>query len=940
MKMPFDFRGKTLGNRKGNRDREFERENSYWEDIEDGTYGSEYYEGDEEPYESEYYAEEEEYSSEYNEESEEQYESEYYEEGTEQYESEYYEEGAEQYHTEYVEEAYQEEYSEESYGEEFDPEAYVAGIIQEDDAQMQQEYYREYPEEYYADEEEEAVEYYEEDEDPVYERKAAAFPFAKIMDYMVMFGGVAIVLVALILGGSYFISSRSHNDENVLLQVGSQLNGIDMIGQQGLSAMSSAQKELLALSQPVATPEPDESAPPQYEEDEYEIEVDVRLSLTSIEKDLKIKFLNRDTGKLVGNVPFAVEVTDEDGDTEFWSDDDMDGIIYKKKLKAGEYSVKVQALEEDKYKSYGIPSRASSATVKSKINYEKVDIAAEIKSESQVDVSKEDTKKNDAIEKEYLNDTVVWVESTVTGESYEEVGKDYIPNPLTLVRIGSFARLAAGAPGAEVPETQTTEEPVAEVPTEAPTEQPATEVPTQAPTEVPTEQPATEAPTEQPATEAPTEQPATEAPSATPTASTSPVPSATPTVSASPAPSATPTASTSPAPSTTPIASATPTPSATPIPMELVLKNKTAEIYTNEPYTLEVELKNAAEDAVLKAESSNTDIAKAEVKDSKVIITGTTVGEVTITVKCEAKGMETKSATCTVVVKRNPKEDKTSVLKDNQGRELYVLESTGYRQAYYADYYTASNFYIRKEAKYTGWQTIEGKVKYFDAAGKYVVGEQIIQGVKYNFASDGSLVTGTGTMGIDVSKWNGTIDWNAVRNSGVSYVIIRCGYRGSSKGNLIQDSKFKENIKGATNAGLKVGVYFFSQAIDKSEAIEEASMVLECIKGYTISYPVFLDVEPSGGRADSLDKATRTEICKTFCETIKQYGYTPGIYANKNWMEKKIDMSALNNYKIWLAQYASEPTYQGRYDMWQYKDTGKINGVKGNVDLNMSYLGY
>ena len=212
--------------------------------------------------------------------------------------------------------------------------------------------------------------------------------------------------------------------------------------------------------------------------------------------------------------------------------------------------------------------------------------------------------------------------------------------------------------------------------------------------------------------------------------------------------------------------------------------------------------------------------------------------------------------------------------------------------------------------------------------------------MKYQFASDGALITGTGTMGIDVSKWNGNIDWNAVKNSGVSYVIIRCGYRGSSQGALIVDSKFKENIKGANAAGLKVGVYFFTQAVDKNEALEEASMVLELIKDYKISYPVFLDVEPSGGRADSLDVASRTEICKTFCETIKQYGYTPGIYANKNWLEGKLDMNVLGIYKVWLAQYASEPTYQGRYDIWQYKDTGKINGISGNVDLNSRYLGY
>lgn len=140
---------------------------------------------------------------------------------------------------------------------------------------------------------------------------------------------------------------------------------------------------------------------------------------------------------------------------------------------------------------------------------------------------------------------------------------------------------------------------------------------------------------------------------------------------------------------------------------------------------------------------------------------------------------------------------------------------------------------------------------------------------KYNFASDGSLVVGSGTMGIDVSKWNGKIDWNAVKNSGVSYVIIRVGYRGSSQGALIDDPTFKTNIKGATAAGLKVGVYFFTQAVDEVEAVQEASMVLDRISGYKISYPVFLDVEGSGGRGDKIDSATRTAVCKAFCNTIQ-----------------------------------------------------------------------
>ena len=176
-------------------------------------------------------------------------------------------------------------------------------------------------------------------------------------------------------------------------------------------------------------------------------------------------------------------------------------------------------------------------------------------------------------------------------------------------------------------------------------------------------------------------------------------------------------------------------------------------------------------------------------------------------------------------------------------------------------------------------------------------------------------------------------------------MIIRCGYRGYGSGALVVDPYFEQNIKGATAAGIKVGVYFFSQAVNKAEGVEEASMVLQLIKGYTISYPVFLDVEDSGagggrGRADGISVAARTEAIRAFCETIQNSGYTAGVYANKSWLTSMIDTSQLSAYKIWLAQYAAAPTYTGRYDIWQYKSTGRVTGINTDVDLNLSYLGY
>lgn len=197
-----------------------------------------------------------------------------------------------------------------------------------------------------------------------------------------------------------------------------------------------------------------------------------------------------------------------------------------------------------------------------------------------------------------------------------------------------------------------------------------------------------------------------------------------------------------------------------------------------------------------------------------------------------------------------------------------------------------------------------------------------------------------GKLGIDVSRWNEDIDWEEVARDGIEYAIIRCGYRGSSSGSLIEDSKFKRNMMDAASAGIKVGVYFFSQAITEKEAIEEASMVDELCKYFYLEYPVFIDSESAGGdgRADDLSVEERTAITSAFCKTIKNAGYDVGIYASKNWFYDKLDMSKLESYNVWLAEYRDEPLYEGNYDMWQYTSKGNVNGVPTRVDLNISYL--
>ena len=204
------------------------------------------------------------------------------------------------------------------------------------------------------------------------------------------------------------------------------------------------------------------------------------------------------------------------------------------------------------------------------------------------------------------------------------------------------------------------------------------------------------------------------------------------------------------------------------------------------------------------------------------------------------------------------------------------------------------------------------------------------------------LPEGAMYFGIDVSKWNREIDWNKVKESGVDFAIIRCGYRGSETGTLIEDPYFKKNMEGATNAGIDIGVYFFTQAMNPVEAVEEASMVLALCDGYDLTYPIFIDTEGAGGegRADNLTITARTNVIDAFCRTIESASeeYLVGVYASKNWFITKIDDSKFLGKAIWLAEYKDEPTYTETYHMWQYTSKGRISGISGNVDLNISYM--
>ncbi len=204
--------------------------------------------------------------------------------------------------------------------------------------------------------------------------------------------------------------------------------------------------------------------------------------------------------------------------------------------------------------------------------------------------------------------------------------------------------------------------------------------------------------------------------------------------------------------------------------------------------------------------------------------------------------------------------------------------------------------------------------------------------------------------GIDVSSFNGTVNWRAVKNSGIEFAMIRLGYRGYRNPRLVLDDNAIVNIKSAQAVGIKVGVYFVTQAISVPEAQEEALWVIGTLdrNGIKLDYPVAIDTESSGakiedgeapGRADLLDVETRTLVCRAFSDVIRYNGRIPMIYANTYWFEYKLNVKQLTPYDIWLANY-TEPRLSVEYDMWQYSDKGNVMGVLGYVDLNNGYKKY
>ena len=661
----------------------------------------------------------------------------------------------------------------------------------------------------------------------IWDKIAASFREMTLLDGIIGATGVLVLVVAIITVSVFSSAKAAERQVAAFAPLGEDMSYLVDAGKGTLIAMADSDHWIVDM-------EETEEETVDFEYDEKDLEetntVNVNMKLTSVQKDLKIKFVNYKTGKLISNVKFEVSITDADKKTKEYTDDDMDGIIYLKDVTPGKATVTMLALTGEKGLAFN--TAPQTVKIKDKIEYTKIDVAEEVKSESEVNAAVEDTAKENEVEGE-LKDTVEWVASTKTEvdakEEYVKVDKKNISDPSDSAK--AFVRMDE-----ELTSSSSEEE-----------------------------------------SSSSSEENSSSSSEENSSSSSE--------------------------------------------------ENSSSSSEENSSSSSEENSSSSSEEN--SSSSSEEESGSSESEESSSPEKPSTE---------ESKEESTEE--------KNPaKEDKVSLLKDKSGNQMFLKNSDGkYVEAKYADYFVKNVTFYKKvktsSYKYTGWQNIDGKTYFYTKDGEPVKGEQVIQGAKYTFDSDGVLMTSSGTLGIDVSKWNGNIDWNAVKNSGVSYVIIRCGYRGSTTGAMIEDPKFKTNIQGALNAGLKVGIYFFSQAVNEVEAVEEASMTIGLIKKYKISYPVFLDVEASGGRADNIDRNTRTQVIKAYCETIKNSGYTPGVYANKTWLNSYMNAGELNSYKIWLAQYNTAPTYSGKFDMWQYSSKGKVSGISGNVDMNLSYMGY
>lgn len=204
-------------------------------------------------------------------------------------------------------------------------------------------------------------------------------------------------------------------------------------------------------------------------------------------------------------------------------------------------------------------------------------------------------------------------------------------------------------------------------------------------------------------------------------------------------------------------------------------------------------------------------------------------------------------------------------------------------------------------------------------------------------------------LGVDVSEHQGDIDWQAVRGAGVEFAILRVGYRGMTEGGLNVDATFEQNYQGAVDAGLQVGVYFFSQAVSEEEAREEANFVLQTLNGRELAYPVVFDWEtpiPSEElpaedlRAYDISGEEVTRFALAFCQQMEKNGYTACVYTNKTMAYNTFNLEELKDYALWYAEYQPAPSLYYGFRLWQYSASGTVPGISGSVDLNLCFEPY
>ncbi len=541
-------------------------------------------------------------------------------------------------------------------------------------------------------------------------------------------------------------------------------------------------------------------------------DVEVILKSTSVERDLKVKFVNKSTGKLISGADFKMQITGPSKKAKQYSDHDNDGIIWVKDIDGGKYTVKMLDLEGF------ITAKALSAEVKKKIEYKVIEIEEEVKDESQVEVSKEDaafggTDKDESTSNSTaLKDTVEFVASSkqeivknTEKQLVDEFGQK-VYEKMMLDRFGNpmFAKVLEEVPHAEGD-------------------------------------------------------------------------------------------------------------------------------------VVDGKCDHCGEELAAEPENPDKPEGGGEPEGGETEGGETEGGE---TQKPEGGGEpeqpEVTEETPTPVLSfllRPYRYLKTSG-EANASDTCYIRYDTASAPVY--DTTSEPVYETEKVTVYYGWQTLDGATYYFDKNGKKVTGQQVIQGISYTFSSEGVR---SGTIGIDVSKYQKNINWKKVKNAGINFVMIRCGYRGYGSGVLVEDPMYRSHIQGAKAAGLRVGVYFFSQAINEAEAVEEASMAVKLANKYGINMPIAIDSEYANkgkGRADKLSKSDRTTITKAFCNTVKSAGHTPMVYASKSWFQDHLNVSQLSSYRIWVAHYADKCGYKGTYHIWQNTDKGKVDGVPGSVDMNIS----